>query len=118
MKEIDYYKIMESFNTEMSFEEIHEKWFKCFSYILNSFKKGFNKKSITSLFYDFDMCNWEVFHQENTFYKDKSKEDLIYDFVNECAYICDRTSYDRLFRTHWLFRTAFYKELQTQTFSD
>jgi hypothetical protein len=112
MTKNQYYKIMSNFDKDMSFEELHEKWFKCFDYILRLFKVGFNKKSIKSLFYDFDMENWKAMHKENSVeYKDHTKEQLIDEFCGECDYISDRTSYDRLFRTHWLFRQAFEKEI-------
>ena len=111
MKEDEYYNLIENFNQKMSFEEIHDKWFKCFSYILKSYRLGYTNKIIKSLFYHFDMDNWKAMHKENTEYKDCSKEQLIDHFCGECSYICDRTSYDRLFRTHWLFKKAFSNEL-------
>lgn len=76
----------------------------------------FKKKSINSLFYDFDMSNWEALHKENTEYKNYTKSELIESFASECSYISDRASYDRLFRTHWLFRNAFEKEMNNIRF--
>ena len=95
---------MYNFNTKMTFDEIHQNWYECFSYVLKSFKCGFNKNSIKSLFYHFNMNNWNAMHKKNTKYKDYSKDQLLDEFCAECNYIADRTSYDRLFRTHWLFK--------------
>lgn len=105
--ETEYYNLMSTFDTNMNFDEIHEKWYKCFHYILRSFKVRFLDKTIHSLFYDFDMENWTALHKENTEYKDDSRKDLIKFFCIECGYISDKASYDRLFRTHWLFKNAF-----------
>ena len=44
-------------------------------------------------------------------FKEFSNKQLIEAFCGECGYIYDRVSYDRLFRTHWLFIHAFEKEL-------
>ena len=110
--EKEYYDLMYNFsNKSMSFEDIHDKWYKCFDYFLRRLKIGYNKKIIDSLFYDFDMENWNAMHQENTEYRGLSKEELIGEFAGEAHYISDRMSYDRLFRTHWLFKQAFYNEL-------
>jgi hypothetical protein len=57
------------------------------------------------------MVNWDDLDKENSIYKQDSKEQLIEKFCYECVYICDRVSYDRLFRTHWLFLRAFEDEL-------
>ena len=105
--EDQYYGLMENMIEYKDFKTIHERWLKCFTYILRSFKAGFSKKTIEALFYDWEMENWEDLYKENSEYKDCSKTDLLEQFSGECAYICDRTSYDRLFRTHWLFRKAF-----------
>lgn len=111
LNEEKYYELMDSFSIDLGFEEICYRWFLCFEYILIKFNCGHNSKTIKSLFYDFDMANWSALHRENTEYKDHTKEQLIVDFCQECSYICDRVSYDRLFRTHWLFRQAYHKEL-------
>jgi hypothetical protein len=111
MNEKEYYKMMCSFSTEMKFKEIHEKWYKCFSYILKSFNVNYTDTAIKSLFYDFDMDNWKAMWKENTEYADYSNEQLIKEFCGETSYISDRTSYDRLFRTHWFFRNAFREKL-------
>ena len=47
--------------------------------------------------------------------KRRMKEDeLIKEFACNCAYISDRASYDRLFRTHWLFLNAFPTEMKKE----
>lgn len=102
----------------MGFDEIHEKWLNCFAYILKSFDVDFSYKSINSLFYFFEMDNWKTMHQENTEYKNYTKEELIDSFGNECHYISDRCTYDRLFRAHWLFRTAFNDEINKMLYPD
>src|SRR3989344_6026350 len=109
---------MNRMDLKTDFKTIHKNWFKCFDYILRSFKSGHNAKTIKSLFYDFDMDNWTALHKENTEYKNNTKEGLIKNFCGECGYISDRTSYDRLFRTHWLFRQAFNRELMEVKYSN
>lgn len=96
---------------DTSFDVLHEKWFLCFSEVLKLFNKGFNEDSIKALFYEFDMANWKALHLENTEYKTKTKKELLDSFLRECYYISDRLSFDRLFRTHWLFKQVFDKEL-------
>jgi hypothetical protein len=111
MKEKEYYKTMCHMDKYKSFKTIHKKWHECFTYILKSRKKGYTKKIVDDLFYWWGMANWSAMHKENTEYKNSSKEELLDHFFGECFYICDRASYDRLFRTHWLFRHAFEDEL-------
>lgn len=111
MKKEKFYEAMEGFNEEMQFKEVHKTWFKCFSTALKSFEKSFSDEAIKSLFYYFDMENWTALHQDNTEYKGKSQHEMFKEFIGECGYISDRMSYDRLFRAHWLFKQAFYKEM-------
>lgn len=107
-----YYELMHNMvQPNDTFQNIYSKWKLCFSYILRSYKVGFNKYSINSLFTRFDMENWKAMHKENTEYANYSKKQLIESFNDECYYISDRASYDRLFRCHWLFKQAFYNEL-------
>lgn len=112
IEERTYYHLMNSFNKKLSFNDFVDRWFKCFDYILRSYRVGFRDEAIKDLFFSFRMENWGALHKDNIKeYKDKTKEDLIEDFCGECVYICDRTSYDRLFRTHWLFLNAFDEEM-------
>jgi hypothetical protein len=111
MTKKQYYEIMCNMDTKRSFKVLHENWFRCFEYILKSFKVGFTKKVIHSLFYNWTMENWTAMHQEETEYKGYTKKKLIGAFCGECCYISDRVSYDRLFRTHWLFLRSFENEL-------
>lgn len=112
MTENQYYNMMcGGFKKSETFEYIHENWYKCFDYVLRKWKCGYNKKSIHSLFYNFDMQNWELMHRDKTGYKDYTKEKLIKTFIAECDYVSDRMSYDRLFRTHWFFLEAFRNEI-------
>lgn len=106
ISEEKYYEYMNSFEN-MPKEDVHEKWFQCFAWILKSYKVGYRDSTIRSLFYDFDMCNWEAMHKDNSVFKDYSKDRIFEEFCGECRYVCDRCSYDRLFRTHWLFRQVF-----------
>ena len=101
-----------------TFKEIHKNWYDCFHRFLNIIDEGFTDESIQSLFYDFDMENWGAMHKENTEYSECTDEELLDDFLGECSYICDRMSYDRLFRTHWLFRNVFYDELNKVRFPE
>ena len=102
-----YYELMGTFTNEMPFDEIYRKWYACFRYILKSYKLGFTTKAIDSLFHDFDMCNWHFV----SVHVEEPKDTLLEHFCDDAAYISDRTSYDRLFRTHWCFITAFHDEL-------
>ena len=111
MKKDDYYNLMGNMHKHKDFKRLHKDWMQCFNHILKSFNCGFTNKCIESLYYDFDMDNWKAMHKENSEYKDCNKDELIENFVWECAYIADRVSYDRLFRTHWIFRHAFEDEL-------
>jgi len=86
-----------------------EKWFYCFHYTLKRW--GFNNKSIKDLFNEFLMVNWEALHLENTSYVGYSKEELKESFRHECHYVSDRMSFDRLFRTHWLYLQAFSEDI-------
>jgi len=111
LSEKEYYELMSNFNIKMKFAEVHEKWYKCFHFILRSYKVGYTDKIINDLFYYFTMENWSDLHKQQTEYKDYTKKELLPVFCGECAYICDRAGYDRLFRTHWLFLNAFEKEM-------
>lgn len=111
ISEEEYYKKMHNMRKLKTFKSIHKNWYECFNYILRSYKVSFTDRAINSLFYNFDMQNWTALHLDKTEYKNYSKEDLLEEFFGECSYISDRTSYDRLFRTHWLFRRAFDSEL-------
>ena len=112
MNEQRFFKLMEDKLPEcQDFDEFLAVWYPCFGYMLKKLCKGHNRRTIKSLFWDFEMANWEAMHQENTEYANYNKEHLIGAFISECAYIVDRFSYDRLFRAHWLFLRAFDKEV-------
>lgn len=112
INEKEYYDLMDGgMSSEWTFEQLHTAWKSCFSHVLKSFKIGYTQKIIDSLFYDFQMDNWRAMHKQNTEYASYSKKKLVERFLGECQYTCDRMSYDRLFRTHWLFRQAFRNEL-------
>lgn len=117
MNKKEYYNIMVNMEDVFDFKTLYSKWKKCFIYILVSIFK-FKKQSAIKLFYNFDMENWTALHIENTEYKNYSKNELIEAFVNECDYISDRISYDRLFRTHWLFKQSFDKEFNEIKYSN
>lgn len=112
MTENEFYEIMESKISEAeTFDALHELWRSAFIYMFKSFKVGFSDKSINHLFDNFRMENSKMFWKENNpEYKDRSDEELIEIFKGECSYISDRYSYDRIFRTHWLFLRAFHDE--------
>lgn len=109
-------ELMCKMNKNMKFEELFDNWHSCFSYYLKRRRVGYTQKTIDDLFYNFEMDNWNAMHIENTEYKGFSKRKLIDYFCGECHYICDRVSYDRIFRTHWLFRQAFRKEFDNIKF--
>lgn len=101
-----YYDLMCNFSTNMKRKELIKKWYLCFYYICKEINMCFTDSVIHSLFYHFGMDNWKDLHLENTIYKGKRKKTLLKAFCSEAHYICDRVSYDRLFRTHWLFLQA------------
>jgi len=112
MKEKQYYELMENFEPEQGFETIHKNWLDCWKFMLKSFKVGYTDKIIEHLFYHFEMSNSKMFWKEfNPEYKDLTNEEMLKRFCGECSYISDRYSYDRIFRTHWLFLEVFKEEL-------
>jgi hypothetical protein len=111
LSEKGYYETMSSFKSNMKFAEVHEKWYKCFYWILKSFKVGYTDKIIYDLFYHFSMENWSDLNKDQTEFKNNTPKELLRHFCGECAHICDRAGYDRLFRTHWLFLNAFQKQM-------
>jgi hypothetical protein len=110
ISEKTYYEYMCNFDSIHKFDIILERWYKCFDRILRRMDLGYKKPIIDSLFYKWEMENWGAMWQEHTEYKDYTPIQLLEEFASECRYICDRASYDRLFRTHWLFRKAFGQE--------
>lgn len=114
--EEEYYELMGNMDSLKTFKKLHEAWYKCFNHILNSFNVGFTEKAIRSLYFDFDMSNWKAMWKENSEYKDCTYEELLKVFKGECSYISDRVSYDRLFRTHWIFRQIFEEDLNKLQF--
>ena len=108
MTKNDYYNLMEHLaDNTISCKVILPRWHQCFTYIVNSICPSMPQKAIDSLFYWFGMSNWTAVHQENTVYAGYSTRKLVNRFAAECFYISDRPSWDRLFRTHWLFLRAF-----------
>lgn len=105
--EEEYYHAMANFTVDMSFGTMYQKWYQCFAYILRSYKLGYTPQAIDHLFHQFQMENWHLSSE----HRGKSKEDLLKHFCLEALYISDRTSYDRLFRTHWFFINAYHDEL-------
>lgn len=101
-----YYDLMASFKYNSDFEEVHDNWNKCFHYAMFKLNEDCNKSMVMSLFYYWEMDNWDALHLDQTEYKNYTKDELKRAFAGECNYICDRISYDRLFRAHWLFRQA------------
>lgn len=112
MTQTQFYELAENLTSDMSFEELHLKWLKCFKYMLKSFKVGYTDKICEHLFYNFEMQNSKMFWKENNpEYKDCTMEELIQKFCGDLSYISDRYSYDRIFRVHWLFLWAFSSEM-------
>lgn len=112
LTENQYYNSMYKIRGDQPFKTIFKKWKACFAYILRAKKVGYTDKIIDALFWDFEMCNGYQFNREHIpKYAKATKQELIEEFCTECHYIADRASYDRLFRTHWLFREAYCEEL-------
>jgi hypothetical protein len=105
---------MENMGLYYKFKEAEEKWLKCFQYLLKQW--GFTSKNSMQLFYNFSMTNWPDLHLENTEYAGNSKNELFNKFCEECNYCSDRMTFDRLFRTHWLFLQAFEKEMEDRVY--
>lgn len=120
--EFEYYDVMCDITKdkkygEITFEEINERWFKCFTYILKNYKVNYSHKSIKSLYYGFRMENWTELkvevpdkNTENEAYIKRVNE-LLENFSGECNYISDRCSYDRLFRAHHIFMKIYWQEI-------
>ena len=117
LTEEEYYHLMCGMDPKAPFEENHRRWLWCFAWILRHYKVGYRWQTIQSLFYNFEMDNWLAMHQDETEYKGFTKLKLLKEFAGDCSYICDRASYDRLLRAHWLFRKAYDKELSRVRFS-
>jgi hypothetical protein len=112
LNEKQYYKLMQDMSVNTPYQKLVKQWETCFGYILRHMHVGYNQRLIDSLFWDFEMCNGIIFNHENIpYYANKTKQACLEEFCQECAYICDRADYDRLFRTHWLFRRVFLKEM-------
>lgn len=110
MTEKEYYEIMcTTINKYKSFKKLYPLWYCCFIYAMA--KRGVNRKSAHSIFYNFIMDNWDALHLENTKYANYKRNELLESFKGECCYISDRLSFDRIFRTHWLFLQVFNKDL-------
>jgi hypothetical protein len=109
----EYYKIMSSFDgiKYTEFNKVHKLWYSCFYAILKGLNSEYTVNLISDLFYNFQMDNWKDLHLVQSEYKNRTIFELYNIFSNEANYISDRTSYDRLFRTHWLFRNVFSKQL-------
>lgn len=106
----EYYKAMAEFGNGIpvgDFNKIHRIWYSCFSCILKGLHKDYTDGLVQDLFYSFAMCNWKDLHLEQSQYKGFTNISLYKEFCSEALYISDRISYDRLFRTHWLFRQVF-----------
>lgn len=107
IKEKKYYKLMNNFDKS---KNIKKDWYKCFKWILKDICPAYSDEVVNSLFKNFTMDNWKALHKENTEYKDETKDELFESFRCECIYISDRWSYDRLFRTHWIYLTWKYED--------
>jgi len=117
MNEDKYYESMCNFDKLVSFEDVRKEWFKCFSYVFKKFNKHYNNDVIKDLFDNFNMNLSEAMHLENTEYAKMTQKELKECFDAECNYICDRVCHDRLFRTHWLFKQTYRKELSDEFFN-
>lgn len=103
-------------NYEESFDEVRVIWEEFF---FRAFKMmGMNKKSIKVLWEDFEMSNWKAMWFEGSEFENYTYRELFETFVGEAHYICDRLTIDRIFRTHWLFKEAFYNELWIFNYGD
>jgi hypothetical protein len=111
--EKEYYRFMcMGYSPFNGFNFYHKKWYQCFRFILLALNKEYPESVIRDLFYRFEMDNWTDLHLDESIYAGKKSRALLESFMTECQYISDRATYDRLFRTHWLFRKAFEKELE------
>lgn len=97
-------------NFEDKYLEIKKIWKEFFDITIRDIGIK-EQKAIDILFWEWDMCNWEVMHKDNTEYKNHTRKEMYDSFSGEASYISDRISLDRIFRTHWLFRQVFYDEI-------
>lgn len=79
------------------------QWFSVFYATLNRFHPEYTFNVAFELFCYFGMGNWTALHKDKTEYKDDTPQEMLEHFYGELNYCSDRMSYDRLFRTHWLF---------------
>jgi hypothetical protein len=108
-----YYETCEALceSKGINFKQDHELWLKIFTYMIYKIEPKSSKELIKSLFYNFDMSNWTALHLENTKYAKFNQKKLLEEFKSELNYISDRLSFDRIFRTHYLFLRTYNKEI-------
>ncbi len=108
MNKDEFYKTMEAFHKDMPDDVVSRNWRKCFVYALSSTYKDFPAAAAEILFDRFDMDNWKAMWKEHSpEYKDSTIDQMKEAFAGECHYISDRISFDRVFRTHWLYKRAY-----------
>lgn len=96
---------LEKMDIEKQTENFIKLW-KNYFMIAAICKLKLSKKSSATLFnWGNAGYNWENLQLDHTKYKDKNILQLKDIFVKDAMYISDRMEFDRLFRTHWLFRT-------------
>lgn len=92
----EYEELLASFTPEMTLEEIHEKWHKCFRYFLKSLHVGFTDKAVNHLFYGWRMnyVGDKTIHN----YSDAQWKEF---FCEQCkGLLLFNTSVDHLFQAH------------------
>ena len=107
----DFYDKMGNIHCN-DFDSSMAMWYWCFSKMLTSLCPSHTGSTARSLFWDWDMENWKAMWMEGSEYEKSSREELINSFKCECNYISDRFSYDRVFRTHWLWRQIWKEEIE------
>ena len=101
---IDAVDALKARKSKSNYKKLSKMWFKIFHCSLKKFMPNLTKKDSYTMFLGLAFENGHMFHiEENNYYKDYSFEQLINEFKGDISYWVDRASFDRIFRTHWLY---------------
>lgn len=97
------------------FDDVYDLWYEYFKTSMRMLGIKRNK-SIKTLFDGWDMQNWKAMHLDSSEYQHNSRDELFHIFSSEAEYMADRMSFDRLFRTHWLFKKVYKDEIHSRMY--
>ena len=87
--------------SEPTHNGVEARWHEIFSHACKLL--GFNKSAARILWSELAYGNWDHL-QETDEERNKSTDELLYDFYSDVMYCSDRWTLDRLMRCHWQFR--------------